>query len=148
MKSIDHGGIMELRSWRNYGINLCLRSWNCNHQSSWGLHIATRTSEYWFDQGAIYISHGDSTIIRIVNKHDGNPRGLHLVNLSHSTCNRGILKNTLNFYRYWSKLLLLKPPPNTLNLPTTPFYTLILINPPKPLIPPNTCNILALFLRN
>ena len=27
-------------------------------------------------------------------------RGLHLVNISHSTCDRGILKNTLNFQRY------------------------------------------------
>ena len=27
-------------------------------------------------------------------------RGLRLVNLSHSTCDRGILKNTLNFERY------------------------------------------------
>ena len=26
--------------------------------------------------------------------------GLHLVNISHSTCDRGILKNTLNFQRY------------------------------------------------
>ena len=25
------------------------------------------------------------------------PQGLHLVNLSHRTCDRGILKNTLNF---------------------------------------------------
>ena len=76
--------------------------------------------------------------------------GIHWVNLSHSTFNHGVLKNTLNFCRYWSKLLLLKPPPNTWNLPTTPFYTLILLNSPnphpKPLIPPNTCNILVQFL--
>ena len=39
--------------------------------------------------------------------------GLLLVNLSHSTCDHGILKNTLNFERYWPKLFLLKPPPNT-----------------------------------
>ena len=31
---------------------------------------------------------------------DDEPRGLHLVNISHSTCNCGILKNTLNFQRY------------------------------------------------
>ena len=39
--------------------------------------------------------------------------GLHLVNLSHSTYDRGILKNTLNFQIYCPNLFLLKPPPNT-----------------------------------
>ena len=41
-----------------------------------------------------------------------NPWGIHWENLSHSMFNHGVLKNTLNFCRYWSKLLLLKPPPN------------------------------------
>ena len=40
-------------------------------------------------------------------------RGIHLVNLSHSTCDHRILKNILNFKRYWPKLFFLKPPPNT-----------------------------------
>ena len=40
------------------------------------------------------------------------PWGLHLVNIPHSTCDCGILKNTLIFERYWPKLFLLKPPPN------------------------------------
>ena len=31
---------------------------------------------------------------------DEIPWGLHLVNLLHSTCDCGILKNTLNFERY------------------------------------------------
>ena len=42
----------------------------------------------------------------------GETWGIHSVNLSHSTCNHGVLKNTLNFCRYWSKILLLKAPPN------------------------------------
>ena len=35
-----------------------------------------------------------------LQKSNANSRGLHLVNLSNSMCDRRILKNTLNFERY------------------------------------------------
>ena len=47
----------------------------------------------WLEQHRVILNCYDKAFTCIT-------QGLHLVNLSHSTYNRGILKNTLNFERY------------------------------------------------
>ena len=62
--------------------------------------------------------------------------GLHLVNISHSTYDHGILTNTLNFERYWPKHFFVETPSQYLKPPPHPF---LYLNPYKPPFPP-PCN--------